>query len=97
MVSVAFIYGLTTVLHYGRSKARYIRPIFLIILAYFAYKRSWKGLVITFVVMMSSMVWFPAPKAINLQMEAVLDFEKKLLSNPITALATFAFSIGTAF
>lgn len=81
----------------------YIRPIFLIILAYFAYRRSWKGIVITFVLMMSSMVWFPAPETIDPQMQAVLEFEKKLLSNPITAILTlmlmmvFVVSIGMAF
>jgi len=81
----------------------YIRPVFLIVLAYFAYKRSWKGLVITFVLMMSSMVWFPAPKTVNPQMEAVLEFEKTLLGTPLSALATIAFmmvfvvAIGMAF
>lgn len=81
----------------------YIRPIFLIILAYFAYKRSWKGLIATFVLMMSSMVWFPAPETINPQMQTVLEFEKMLLSDPVSAIATLIFMmifvvlIGAAF
>ncbi|UYO06200.1 MULTISPECIES: hypothetical protein [Paenibacillus] len=81
----------------------YIRPIFLIVLAFFAYKRNWKGMMITFLLMMSSMVWFPAPKTINPQMEAVLDYEKMLLSDPGSAVFTLAFmmafvvSMGVAF
>ncbi|MDD1515307.1 hypothetical protein [Priestia megaterium] len=66
----------------------YIRPVFLIILAYFAYRRSWKGLVVTFLLMMSSMFWFPAPPKINSQMHEVLKYEKMLLSNPISATIT---------
>ncbi|OZB90664.1 hypothetical protein [Paenibacillus sp. XY044] len=81
----------------------YIRPIFLIVLAFFAYKRDWKGIIITFLLMMSSMVWFPAPKTISPQMEAVLDYEKMLLSHPGSAVFTLAFmmvfvvSMGAAF
>jgi hypothetical protein len=81
----------------------YIRPIFLIILAYFAYKHSWKGLILTFVIMMSSMVWFTAPETINSQMKTVLEYEKMLLSNPVSAIITvafmmiFVFSVGMAF
>lgn len=68
----------------------YIRPVFLIVLAYFAYKRSWKGVIITFVLMMSSMVWFPAPETINPQMQTVLEYEQMLLSTPISAIFTIA-------
>lgn len=81
----------------------YIRPIFLIFLAFFAYKRSWKGLLITFLVMTSSMVWFPAPGKIDPQMQVVLELEKQLLSSPLTALATlgvaalFVGFVGVAF
>lgn len=68
----------------------YIRPVFLIVLVYFAYKRSLKGVIITFVLMMSSMVWFQAPETINQQMQAVLEYEQMLLSNPISAIFTIA-------
>lgn len=53
----------------------YIRPIFLVALAYFCYRRSWKGAIITFLLMTSSMVWFPVPERINPEMQAVLDYE----------------------
>ncbi|SHE94126.1 hypothetical protein SAMN05444392_10555 [Seinonella peptonophila] len=66
----------------------YIRPIFLVIICYFAYKRSWKGILITFLVMTSSMVWFPAPETIDPKMQVVLEFEKMLLSQPLTAVIT---------
>lgn len=73
----------------------YIRPIFLIIICYFAYKRSRKGLVITFLLMTSSMVWFPPPETINPQMQTVLEYEKMLLSQPLTGI--FVFLIGIIF
>lgn len=69
----------------------YIRPLFLLVLVYVAYKRSWKGIIITFVLMMSSMVWFPEPKKIHLQMQKVLEFEQMLLSSPVSAVLTIAF------
>ncbi|NQD68732.1 hypothetical protein HP456_22760 [Bacillus haikouensis] len=68
----------------------YIRPVFLIVLVYFAYKRSWEGVIITFVFMMSSMVWFPAPETINPQMQEVLEYEQMLLSDPVSAILTIA-------
>ncbi|MCY7748732.1 hypothetical protein MOB18_06330 [Bacillus inaquosorum] len=71
----------------------YIRPLFLLVLVYAAYKRSWKGIIITFVLMMSSMVWFPEPKKIYLQMQKVLEFEQMLLSSPILAVLTIVFMI----
>ncbi|EFV71209.1 hypothetical protein CHCC14600_0402 [Bacillus licheniformis] len=81
----------------------YIRPLFLVALAYFCYRRSWKGVIITFLLMTSSMVWFPVPERINPEMQAVLDYELMLLSNPLSAVVTLAFMmgflvlIGTAF
>ncbi|KAA6450445.1 hypothetical protein [Bacillus swezeyi] len=81
----------------------YIRPVFLVVLAYFCYKRSWKGVIVTFVLMMSSMFWFPVPETVNPEMQTVLDYELKLLSRPVTAVLTIVFMmgflvlIGTAF
>ncbi|ARV46884.1 hypothetical protein P9293_18630 [Bacillus inaquosorum] len=69
----------------------YIRPLFLLVLVYAAYKRSWKGIIITFVLMMSSMVWFPEPKRIYLQMQKVLEFEQMLLSSQVSAVLTIVF------
>ena len=71
----------------------YIRPLFLLVLVYAAYKRSWKGVLVTFVLMMSSMVWFPEPKKIDLQMKKVLEFEQMLLSSQVSAVLTIAFML----
>ncbi len=71
----------------------YIRPLFLLVLVYAAYKRSWKGVIVTFVLMMSSMVWFPEPEKIDLQMKKVLEFEQMLLSSPVSAVLTIAFML----
>lgn len=72
----------------------YIRPVFLVALAYFCYRRTWKGVIITFLLMTSSMVWFPVPERINPEMQAVLDYELMLLSNPLSAVVTLAFMMG---
>lgn len=40
----------------------YIRPFFLLPFAYFSYRRSWLGLVLTLVALATSMAWFPAPE-----------------------------------
>ncbi|WP_142506427.1 hypothetical protein [Melghirimyces algeriensis] len=66
----------------------YIRPIFLMIICIFAYKRSWKGMVTTFFLMTSSMVWFPPPQTIDPRMQAVLEYEKMLLQDPLSATLT---------
>jgi hypothetical protein len=38
--------------------------------------------------MSSSMVWFPAPETIDPKMLVVLEYEKMLLSNPLSAVIT---------
>jgi hypothetical protein len=82
----------------------YIRPLFLLPLAYFAWRRSGKRIVITFAVMMSSMVWFPAPEVVDPRVEAILEIEKDYLTTPtlprILYLMTAPLSLGlllTAF
>ncbi|WP_077735482.1 hypothetical protein [Bacillus sonorensis] len=72
----------------------YIRPLFLIVLCYFCYKRSWKGVIITFLLMMTSMVWFPVPETIDPRMQTVLEYEQMLLSSSLTAMLTIALMMG---
>ena len=72
----------------------YIRPLFLLCLCYFAYLRNWKGIILTFLVMTSSMVWFPAPHVINPQMQEVLEFEKQMLGSPVSAILTLGLMFG---
>lgn len=40
----------------------YIRPLFLLPFAYFSYRRSPTGIVLTLVALATSMAWFPAPE-----------------------------------
>lgn len=41
----------------------FIRPFFLIPFCYFAYRRSWPGILATLAALASSMFWFPRPAA----------------------------------
>jgi hypothetical protein len=54
----------------------YIRPLFVIPLVFFAYKRNWKGLVITIVALFTSMFWFPAPEIADPSVEQFLQVER---------------------
>lgn len=54
----------------------YIRPMFVIPIVFFAYKRSWKGLVVTIVALFTSMFWFPAPEIVDPAVERFLQAEK---------------------
>lgn len=54
----------------------YIRPMFILPFAYFAYKRSWQGLVITVIALFTSMFWFPVPAVADPAAEKFLQAEK---------------------
>lgn len=59
---------------YGRHQNQlswYIRPLFLIPFCYYAYKRSWAGILGTVFLMLTSMFWFPKPDVVSNQ---VIDF-----------------------
>lgn len=43
----------------------YIRPLILLPLCYFAYKRSWLGISLTAFLGLTSMFWFPEPAVYN--------------------------------
>ena len=58
----------------------YIRPMFILPYIYFAYKRSWKGLVVTVIALATSMFWFPAPETVNPAVELFLQAEKDYIS-----------------
>jgi hypothetical protein len=62
----------------------YIRPLFLLPLAYFSYKRSIAGLVLTLVALATSMFWFPAPERVDLRVEEFLVFEREWLTGEWT-------------
>ncbi len=59
----------------------YIRPLFILPICFFAYKRSGWGLSATVFLMLTSMFWFPEPAAINNQVKGFLDMEKEYLTS----------------
>jgi hypothetical protein len=60
----------------------YIRPLFLIPFAIFAYRRSWPGVIATMVALATSMFWFPAPAAVDPEIERFLAMEQEYLRSP---------------
>ena len=58
----------------------YVRPLFLIPFCYFAYKRSWTGVMITIFALFTSMFWFSKPEVVNEQVVSFLQYEKEWLS-----------------
>ncbi len=58
----------------------YIRPLFLLPLAWFAYRRSGWGIAGTLVALATSIFWFPAPAQPDPQVLEFLDFERDWLT-----------------
>ncbi len=58
----------------------YIRPLFLLPLAWFAYRRSGRGIAGTLIALGTSMFWFPAPDRPDPQVLEFLDFEREWLA-----------------
>lgn len=63
----------------------YIRPLFLIPLAWLAFRRSVWGIAVTVAALLSSMAWFPAPSTVNPRVERFLAFERNWLTGDWTA------------
>lgn len=63
----------------------YIRPLFLVPFAFFAWRRSPLGIAGTLVALVTSMAWFPAPAVPEPAVEAFLQSERAWLSGPWTA------------
>jgi len=62
----------------------YIRPLFIIPFIYFAYKRSWMGMIVTIIALATSMFWFPAPGTIDPMVEQFLAAELEYLTSAWT-------------
>jgi hypothetical protein len=62
----------------------YIRPLFIIPFIYFAYKRSWTGMVLTIVALATSMFWFPIPASVDPSVAQFLAAEKEYLTGAWT-------------
>ncbi len=63
----------------------YIRPMFIIPFIFFAYKRSWKGMIVTILALVTSMFWFPAPAVADPLVAQFLDAEREYLTGTWTA------------
>jgi hypothetical protein len=62
----------------------YVRPLFILPLCYFAYKKNAWGVVMTVVAVTSSMFWFPAPATPDPQAVAFLAAERQYVTGPVT-------------
>ncbi len=57
----------------------YIRPLFIIPIIFFAFKRSWSGIFCSIFLLFTSMFWFPAPVNPSLMEKEFLQFEMDYL------------------
>lgn len=57
----------------------YLRPLFLLPFCYFAFKKSFSGMMISIFCLFTSMFWFPKPEVVNKNAIAFLSFEKEYL------------------
>ncbi len=59
----------------------YLRPLFLLPFCYFAYKRSFSGMMISLFALFTSMFWFPKPDIADISENVIffLEFEQKYL------------------
>lgn len=57
----------------------YIRPIWILPIAFFAFKRSWTGVMASIFCLFTSMFWFPAPSTVSPKVVEFLAFEMEYL------------------
>jgi hypothetical protein len=57
----------------------YLRPLFLLPYCYFAFKKSFAGMMISIFALFTSMFWFPKPEIVSENAIAFLEFEKNYL------------------
>jgi hypothetical protein len=67
----------------------YIRPLFIIPFIYFAYKRSWTGMIVTIIALATSMFWFPAPASVDPMVAQFLEAEKEFILGTLTTQKVF--------
>ncbi|NLM75008.1 MAG: hypothetical protein GX187_02800 [Clostridiaceae bacterium] len=63
----------------------YIRPLFIIPMVIFAFKKSYTGIFASIFALFTSMFWFPVPAAINPKVMEFLAFEMDYLKGAWTA------------
>ncbi|MBM1108206.1 hypothetical protein JQC67_18785 [Aurantibacter crassamenti] len=59
--------------------SRYLRPLFLLPFCYFAYKKSFAGMMVSIFALFTSMFWFPKPEIVSKSVIDFLEFEKEYL------------------
>jgi hypothetical protein len=74
----------------------YIRPLFLLPLAYFSYKRWISGIVFTLVALATSIAWFPAPERVRPEVAEFLAFERAWLTSGWTPEKVFSWTLAVA-
>lgn len=57
----------------------YVRPVFILPIAFFAFKRSWAGVMGSVLCLFTSMFWFPAPETVSPAVTEFLNFEQAYL------------------
>ena len=57
----------------------YVRPLFLLPFCYFAYKKSFTGMMFSIFALFTSMFWFPKPEIVSENVKDFLAFEKDYL------------------
>ena len=62
----------------------YVKPLFLLPLAYFAYRRSLSGIALSLVALATSMFSFPAPERVSPEVREFLAFEREWLTGEWT-------------
>jgi uncharacterized membrane-anchored protein YitT (DUF2179 family) len=62
----------------------YIRPLFLLPLAYFSYKHWISGIVLTLIALATSIAWFPRPDRVEPMVAEFLAFERAWLTSAWT-------------
>jgi hypothetical protein len=62
----------------------YIRPLFILPFCYFAYKKSFRGMLLTVVAVTSSMFWFTPPAAPDPTAATFLEVERQWITGPLT-------------
>lgn len=83
----------------------WIRPLFLIPFAFFAYWRSWLGIAVTLVALATSMFWFPRPARVDPQVAEFLAAERRAVLGEWTlpkvvmlaSIPAFFLGVGAAF
>ena len=74
----------------------YIRPLFLLPLAYFSYRRRVSGVVVTLVALATSMAWFPAPEQVQPEVAEFLAFERDWLTSGWTPEKVLSWGLALA-